>query len=107
MIHVLDSKLISLYVRSLGDVGGRAQALLGKRKAARFVDKAKDSGEVVALVEELRQAIVIYQVCYTRCQTRGSLTYTLAGLTATVDIQSGCQIDREFPLPSPTLRFKF
>ena len=51
-----------LYDRSLGDVGARALALLEKGKVARFLDKAKDSGEVVALVEELRQAIGIYQV---------------------------------------------
>lgn len=48
--------------RSLGDVGARAVTLSDKGKVARILDKAKDSAEVVALVEELRQAIVIYQV---------------------------------------------
>ena len=53
--------------RSLGGVGARAAALLDKGKAARILDKAKDSAEVVALVEELRQAIVIYQVSAGDC----------------------------------------
>ena len=37
--------------------------LLGKGKGARILDKKQDSGMVVKLVEELRQAILIYQVC--------------------------------------------
>jgi hypothetical protein len=47
----------------------RSQALLEKAKAPRFVDKAvlfidkgRDSGEVVKLVEQLRDAITGYQV---------------------------------------------
>ena len=36
--------------------------LLGKGKGARILDKKRDSGKVVKLVEELRQAILIYQV---------------------------------------------
>jgi thiamine monophosphate synthase len=40
----------------------RSQALLEKGKVARFVDKGRDSGEVVKLVERLRDAIARYQV---------------------------------------------
>ena len=36
--------------------------LLDKGKGARILDKKKDSGMVVKLVEDLRQAILIYQV---------------------------------------------
>ena len=48
--------------RSLKDIEGRSQALLGKGKAARILDKTQDSQAVVKLVEDLRQAILIYQV---------------------------------------------
>ena len=37
-------------------------ALLEKGKMARILDKKQDSGTVVKLVEEIRQAILIYQV---------------------------------------------
>jgi hypothetical protein len=46
----------------LEDIEKRSQELLGKGKAARILDKARDSGIIVKLVEELRQAILIYQV---------------------------------------------
>jgi len=48
--------------RSLEDIGQRSQALLAKGKCARFLDKAQDAQEVGRLVEQLRQAILIYQV---------------------------------------------
>jgi len=48
--------------RSLGDIEKRSQALLGKGKTARFLDKTQDSSAVVKLIEELRQTILIYQV---------------------------------------------
>ena len=47
---------------SLEEVGKRAQALLDKKKIARFLDKSEDSQEVVTLIEQLRTAIVYYQV---------------------------------------------
>jgi len=40
----------------------RSQALLEKRMVAGFLDKSGDSQEVVSLVEQLRTAIVYYQV---------------------------------------------
>ena len=48
--------------RSLEDIEKRSLVLLGKGKAAKILDKKQDSGKVVKLVEELRQAILIYQV---------------------------------------------
>ena len=54
---------------TLEEIEKRSQALLEKAKAPRFVDKAvlfidkgRDSGEVVKLVERLRDAITRYQV---------------------------------------------
>jgi len=46
----------------LEDIEKRSQALLGKGKTAKLLDKAQDSSTVVKLIEELRQAILIYQV---------------------------------------------
>jgi len=48
--------------RSLEDIGQRSQTLLAKGKCARILDKAQDAQEVGRLVEQLRQAILIYQV---------------------------------------------
>jgi hypothetical protein len=47
---------------ALEEIEKRSRALLEKGKAARFIDKGRDSGEVVKLVERLRAAIVRYQV---------------------------------------------
>jgi len=46
----------------LEEIEKKSQALLEKGKIAGFVDKGKDSGEVVKLVELLRDAITHYQV---------------------------------------------
>jgi len=46
----------------LEDIEKRSQTLLGKGKAAKFLDKTQDSSTVVQLIEELRQAVLIYQV---------------------------------------------
>ena len=59
--YLTDPKLI-VPTRSLEVIEKRSLALLGKGKAARILDKKQDSGMVVKLVEELRQAILIYQV---------------------------------------------
>jgi hypothetical protein len=48
--------------RSFNDIERRSQALLGKGKMAHILDKAQDSQAVVRLVEQLRRAILIYQV---------------------------------------------
>ena len=47
---------------SLGEIEEQSQALLKKKKAAGFLDKANDSQEVVSLVEQLRTGIIYYQV---------------------------------------------
>ena len=49
-------------VRSLEAIEERSQMLLNKGKGARILDKRKDSGTIVKLVEELRQAVLLYQV---------------------------------------------
>ena len=48
--------------RDLEDIGKRSFALSEKGKVARALDKTRDSGEVVKLIEKLRQAILVYQV---------------------------------------------
>lgn len=50
--------------RSLGDIEKQSQGLLTKGKVARILDKTQDSGTVVKLIEQLRQAILVYQVCH-------------------------------------------
>ena len=47
---------------SLKSIEKRSQALLEKKKVAGFLDKSKDFQEVANLTEELRTAIVYYQV---------------------------------------------
>lgn len=56
--------------RSLEDVQAKAEALFEKGKIARFLDRTQDLGEVIALVERLRQAILIYQV--RQCQSQSA-----------------------------------
>ena len=51
---------------SLNSIEKRSQALLEKKKVAGFLDKSKDSQEVANLAEELRTAIVYYQVSRNR-----------------------------------------
>jgi hypothetical protein len=48
--------------RSFDEIERRSQALLEKGKMARILDKAQDSQAVLRLIEQLRQAILIYQV---------------------------------------------
>ena len=58
------------------------------------LDKAKDSAEVVALVEELRQAILVYQVGVGVYWGRRVLTRSTDVATA-VDLQPSCSVDCE------------
>ena len=46
----------------LEGIWDQSQALSGKGKLARFLDKTRDSGAIAKLSEELRQAILVYQV---------------------------------------------
>lgn len=57
----------SLVYSSLDDIGKRSTSLSEKGKVARALDKSRDSGKVVRLVEELRQAILVYQVSASCC----------------------------------------
>ncbi|KAF9781009.1 hypothetical protein BJ322DRAFT_1082678 [Thelephora terrestris] len=47
--------------RSLEDIENTSRTLLEKRKLGRILDKTRDAGTVVTLVEQLRQAILIYR----------------------------------------------
>ena len=92
-------KLILRY-RSLEDIETRSRALLEKGKVARVLDKARDSGEVIGLVEKLRQAILVYQVGARDNQRRKWLTSGI-GLATTVHIQPSRSFDCEFLSPPP------
>jgi hypothetical protein len=48
--------------RSFDDIERRSQALLGKGTMAQILDKAQGSQAIVRLVEQLRQAVLVYQV---------------------------------------------
>jgi hypothetical protein len=54
--------LLDGFRSALGRIEKRSRDLLAKGKAARFMDKGADSGEVARLVERLREAITHYQV---------------------------------------------
>ena len=54
--------LVNALFSTLAEIWRRSQELLAKGTVARFVDKAGDSGEVVKLIERLREAIIHYQV---------------------------------------------
>ena len=87
----------NLAFSSLEEVEKRSRGLLEKKKVARFLDKAKDSQEVVNLVEQLRTAIVFYQVSRNR-MVWARANARRAALTATVNVQSdretGCKVSR-------------
>jgi hypothetical protein len=55
---------------SLEEIRKRSVSLSEKGKVSRVLDKSRDSGEVIRLVEKLRQAILIYQVSAGCCQNR-------------------------------------
>ena len=98
-------KLI-LYDRSLEDIGARALALSEKGKVARVLDKTQDSGEVITLVEKLKQAILIYQVSAGGPQS-WKLLKRGTDVTTTVNIQPGRPIDRKFPSHLSTSRLSW
>ena len=71
--------------------------LLDKGKGARILDKKKDSGTVVKLVEELRQAVLIYQVGTVGSQRSSQADVFGTAIATTVDRQSGHAVGCEFP----------
>jgi len=94
-----------LFDRSLEDIGRRSLALSEKGKVARVFDKTQDSQEVVKLVENLRQAILVYQVSARHRRARKPLTRG-AGIATAVTIQPSHPFDREFLPPIPNLETK-
>ena len=56
----------NLLFRSLDKIEEWSEAILEKNAAAGFLDKMKDSQEAVSLVDELRNAILGYQVSGTQ-----------------------------------------
>ena len=83
--------------RSLEDIEKRSRRLLEKGKGARILDKRRDSGVIVKLVEELRQAILLYQVrTVENClSTRVDAFWT--AVATTFDRQSSHAVDCESP----------
>ena len=59
MLHATRSNLVS---SALEKIEKRSQELSEKKKTTRFLDKAGDSQEVINLIEQLRTAIMYYQV---------------------------------------------
>ena len=84
---------LTSYDRDLEDIGKRSLALSEKGKVARALDKKRDSGEVIKLIEKLRQAILVYQVSARLYLSPKPLTCG-TGVTATGDIQPGHPTDR-------------
>ena len=76
---LLSCQLMRASHRSLEDIEKQSQALLGKGKAARLLDKARDSGTVVKLVEELRQVLLVYQVSVVGSSRLGLVELTCFG----------------------------
>jgi hypothetical protein len=60
---------------ALGKIEKRSQELLAKGTAARFIDKGADSGEVARLLEQLREAVIHYQVSENGIVGRAPLTW--------------------------------
>ena len=63
-----------IHPRSLEEIEKRSRVLSEKGKVAKILDKKRDSGTIVKLVEELRQAILIYQVGTVGCCNKVGLT---------------------------------
>ena len=68
------SALVDGLFSTLAEIERRSQELLAKGTAARFVDKARDSGEVAKLIERLREAVIHYQVSENCFQHQTQLT---------------------------------
>lgn len=88
---------------SLEDIGKRALALSDKGKVTRLIDRNRDLGKVVGLVEELRRAVLIYQVGTSHCRNRNPLISGV-GDTTTIYKQPDCPFDRKFLFAIPDFR---
>jgi hypothetical protein len=60
----------SILCRSLEAIAQQSQTILAKGKGTRFLDKAQDAGEAGRLIDQLQQAILIYQVGTKTCEYR-------------------------------------
>ena len=80
---------------ALEDIERRARQLLAKGTAARFVDKAGDSGEVVRLVERLQEAIIYYQVSGSYFSFATNTTRRRKGVPTTSDLRPNHRPRRE------------
>ena len=92
---MLPSPLVLISHSSLEEIGERSQALFKKKTVAGFLDKSKDSQEVVNLIEHLRTAIVYYQVSGIHLVRTGANVLETV-LAATIDLQpdrgTGCKV---------------
>jgi hypothetical protein len=78
---------------ALEKIEKRSQELLDKGTAARFIDKKADSREVARLVDQLREAIVHYQVSHNRfLGPRGSRYWQLSQQQAIYDRITGLTV---------------
>jgi hypothetical protein len=75
---------------ALGEIEKRSQDLLAKGRAARFVDKSADSGEVARLVERLREAVTHYQVSESCCYIESS-SYRRTDIATASDLRQNHQ----------------
>ena len=89
----------TLIVRSssLEGIEKRSRMLLDKGKVAKILDKKQDSGMIVKLVEELRQAILIYQVGTVENRRSTRVNASRVAVATTVYRQSSHSIDCESP----------
>ena len=83
--------------RSLDDIEKRSEALLGKGKTARVLDKTRDASAVAKLIDQLQKAILIYQVCAKFSRLGAGLTRTMTGVSTAIDPQPGRTVDGKFP----------
>ena len=71
-----------------------------KGKTAQILDKTQDSQAVIKLVEDLRQAILIYQVGVISGTIGAGQSFSNAfgiAISAAIDGQSGLTVDRKLP----------
>ena len=81
----------NLAFSTLDGIEKRSRAILEKKQVPGFFDKASDSQEVVKLVEDIRNAIMDYQVSGKRTE-RTRINANGIGLSTTVNIQSDKEI---------------
>jgi len=92
-----------IFCRSLDVIEKRSEALLGKGKVARVLDKTQDASAVTKLIDQLQKAILIYQVCAKISRLGAGLTRTMAGVSTAIDPQPGRTVDSKFPRVGPRI----